>query len=257
MRDLWPNFKGNWLRSDGSCFLWDVEAKTLKATVGIVPDYSSEPTFSPDGRQAVQSLRGRLYLLDANKGAVLRQLADVVSRRPCHYPVAFSGDGRRVAAREAAKPREREESLKVWEATTGELLLERATSDEGSDSKWPPNVLALSAQGRYLATGRFSPSVRVWNIADKKLQTEIPASDVRQLAFLSDGKRLLVGTMPDLHVWDLAKKAEILKIPRVASFVLSKDEKTVVTHDGREAVHVYDPSSMIRLCEESTQRVWH
>jgi WD40 repeat protein len=102
--------------------------------------------------------------------------------------------------------------------------------------------LALSAEGRFLATGRFSPSVRVWSVSDKKLRAEFPASDVRQLAFLSDGKRLLVGTVPDLHVWDLAEKAEILKIPRVAAFVLSKDEKTVVTHDGRAAVHIYDPA---------------
>jgi WD40 repeat protein len=242
MRDLWPNFEGNWLTSDGLCFLWDLEAETLKATVGIVPDYSSEPVFSPDGSQAVQSLRGRLYSLDATKGTVLRQLANVVSRRPCHHPVAFSGDGKCVAAREAANPRERKGSLKVWEAATGELLFERATPDEGSDAKWPPNVLALSAGGRFLATGRCSPSVRVWNVSDKTLRAEVPASDVRQLAFLSDGKRLLVGTVPDLHVWDLAEKVEILKIPRVASFVLSKDEKTVVTHDGRAAVHIYDPA---------------
>jgi WD40 repeat protein len=229
MCDAWPNFRGKALRGRDTSYLWDVQGKKLAA---IVPSFT---TFSPDGNLAAQYLGRRLYLMDARTGAVHRELADDCHNLAdgLHFPIAFSGDGKWVAA---GHPRR---LLRVWRTGTGKLTWTRQPSDEDFAGPFPLAAVALSFDGTLLAAADYGGPIRIWDLKQKRMLRELVANAVIRLAFSREGNRLVARTGCELRVWDLENPSKAVEIPAALSFAFSEDEDIAVAHDPYDGVHFH------------------
>jgi WD40 repeat protein len=170
--------------------LWEAASGREMALVGGVPR-ASAVAFSPDGQSllvgsADQTLRlwdvaGRkeLRLFTGETGDVEfvallpgGKMAASMSR----HRIYIVGDGSRV---------EQEQQVRLWDISSGKQV--------GSVDVSSPSPLALSADGRLLATGM--DKLRLWDVATGKGLGQLPGDLVRvdALALSADGRLLAVG----------------------------------------------------------------
>jgi WD40 repeat protein len=181
---------------DGTLNIWDAPrgAAVRTTRVGLRPVLA----YAPNGKRlAVASLQPetgswRVSYLDATSGEELpdapRGLAGSVEW------LSFTADGRGLVT---AGGNERFAELKLWNTDNGEEL---------STLEGHPGLLlkvALSADGRRLATVDNHHAVRVWD-ADRARPSRafLRAYSLRTAAFSGDGGLLALGGMSGLHVWD-------------------------------------------------------
>lgn len=117
-------------------------------------------SFSPDGRKLfVGTARGRLSLFDSAMGRLLRTeepgqkriLAASVSRQGVYVTSGM------------------DQTVRMWDETTGRAVRSFLVEE-------PANALALSADGRWLASGDQSGKTSVWKVADEAVRH--PPSEV-------------------------------------------------------------------------------
>ena len=168
------------------------------------PDCKQLVTAHWDGTVRIWDLEGStkapLTLHGPTKGAI--------------YDVFFSGDGRRVAAREKSWPKPM--VIWVWDALSGALLTaieyKAATIDGG---------VALSHDGHRLAVGEKDARVTLWDVISKEKVGEFRVAAMptglnanAYPAFNAKGSRLaaniVLGTSQWLAVWDVATGEELL-----------------------------------------------
>jgi WD40 repeat protein len=193
--------------AEGTIKLWDAktyqEARTLEGSA----QYDCGPVFSPDSRRLVSGLRGVIHpgpprRVRGGSQADYVKVWDVETGKemlalPPPLPnltlgdVAFSRDGRIVASVG--------NKVKVWDATTGEVLpFGEVPANRG--------VFALGPGGDRLATV-VDGEVKIW---DARTAQEVltlrgpPIEVVRGLAFTPDGTRLVMNhALPEkIVVWD-------------------------------------------------------
>jgi WD40 repeat protein len=101
--------------------------------------------------------------------------------------VAFSPDGRRIASGSGRLAEAEPGYLKVWDATTGEEVL-----DPRDDSIEALYVAFSPGDGRWIVTGNSKGDVTVWDANTGKQQHRLPGHGtwVRGLAFSPDGRHL-------------------------------------------------------------------
>jgi WD40 repeat protein len=118
--------------------------------------------------------------------------------------------------------------IKVWDPATGKEIAEML----GHNS--PVTHLALSRDGKALASGTFYREIKVWDLENQK---EIASFDndrasVYGLALAADGKRLLSSSGVDMILWDVAKGEPVRRFKGSSGFVgrvaFSPDEKWVL-----------------------------
>jgi WD40 repeat protein len=148
------------------------------------------------------------------------------------YSVAFSPDGKRLASAS------RDKTVKVWDAQTGQELLEFKGHSDVVRS------LAYSPNGKRLATASWDKTVKVWNAqTGQELLTFKGHSDqVRSVAFTPDGKRLASATYDGMvKVWDAQTGQELLTIKGGGScMAFSPDGKRLATDLDYKTVKVWD-----------------
>ena len=178
--------------SGARALVWSTEngAEPLWRVAAADPILSA--ALSPDGRTAATGHRGggvRLWRVD--RGKLAREL------RPPGPPaaitaVAFSPDGRRVAASAGMR-------AYVWDVRRpNPIFVGRHESDVGA--------VAFDPAGRRLATGDDGGSARVWSLAGRRV-TVLTGHEgkVTSLAFAPDGDR----SSPEVRstrrhgIWDL------------------------------------------------------
>src|SRR5262249_36996656 len=106
---------------------------------------------------------------------------------PAHVQIfAFAGDGGSVAISQWSP---RVKSLGLWDLETGKCLV------RFSDNEYGVNALAVSPDGRTLASADVDESIRLWDIATGKLKDRIHEGVgwVKTLAFSPDGRRIAFG----------------------------------------------------------------
>jgi WD40 repeat protein len=152
--------------------------------------------------------------------------------------LAFSGDGRTVwyVSSELAEQR--------WE-------LPRPLARKAFAHTWQPTALALSADGRHLATASTSGGVFVWEVASGQRVGGITAHDdaVNALAFSPDGSRLVsAGDDRVVKVWDWAAGRLVKELAGhtrpVQSVAFSPDGKTLATGAG-SLLHLRNPGEVL------------
>jgi WD40 repeat protein len=114
----------------------------------------------------------------------------------------------------------------VWNVQSGKRLF---WTDAG---EWV-TVLALSPDGKTLATGGWNQAVRLWDLTTGKELRRLQIHDKRcyALQFSPDGKTLACSTAElYLHFWEVATGKEILGISDLGGrLAFSPDGKTLVT----------------------------
>jgi len=176
--------------------VWNTTDWTLVQTWAIHTARVNRVSFSADGsRMASCSQDGTVQVLAFPSGDVMS--VTKVARTPSHGVdcLAMSPDGRRVVA-----------------ASIADRAVTILASDTGR--KWSTNIaddhsvynLAFSPDGRLIAAGLRSGSVRVWDTSTNHIVHMLLGHQaaVRGVAFSPDGKSLLTGGIDGLvKRWDL------------------------------------------------------
>jgi serine/threonine protein kinase len=214
--------------------LWDVATARAAGTLGGPSDGQWAVAFSPDGKTLACGGRDKdLHLLDAATGAQRLLLPGV---DPSYVrALSFAPDGGRIATGGSGPPR-------LWDTTTGQEVATSVPIPDGYcpvflpggqglagwnhglgrillcqlpsgqiREQWPahPEImgLAVSPDGRFLASIGQDGVARVWSSADK---TEVATLNGHQgailaAAFTPDGARLATGGKDDFstYLWDL------------------------------------------------------
>ncbi len=218
--------------------------------------------LSPDGKVLAALGGERLYLYDTATGEERRHLpAEGVG----HRNLIFSGDGRCLATLIGIQDNY---TIRLWDAHTAKerLTLKRlsqvnslrlssdgkflayiqgdeihivdtATSRELCKGRVGGHDWAFSPDAKMLASATYKGTVTLWQASDlKKLATLTPSPGVAgrlfqtpRLRFSPDGKRLAVGGLEVLVLWDVAAGKERLRLADRAAkeLVFSADGKTL------------------------------
>lgn len=236
--------------SDGSIRLWSIAtrqpiAKLSSDDLGQVSTLS----VSPDGQfVAASGEQGSICLWRLSADAVPCKL---LGNQPKAISLAFSFDGSLLVSGGTDK------SVLMWNTETGEQQGERFTKHRAFVSG-----IALSADGKLLASGDRSGAIYVRNLTDGSvLATKEPGprpSSVRAMVFSPDNKTLAIAGQEyssdderedgSIHLW----KVDTLKAMgdpilgfkgNVYAIAFSPDSKTLYSADSFGNVMLWDVAS--------------
>jgi WD40 repeat protein len=209
------------------------------------PQVPGPVALSPsDNTVAVPQLHHPLSLYDFATGKLLRtfdQPQDGVGYRA----VAFAPDGKQVAG-----VRQSHRAVDIWDVATGKC----GRTLEGAF--FAPEVLAFTADGRWLLTCGKEPPVRVWDLATGKELRALPAEygGVSTVAVSPDGKTVATAAGTAVQLWDVTTGKELAvavdRLYGTAHFQFSGDGKRLIsqrttgkTPDYITAFHVWDAAT--------------
>jgi WD40 repeat protein len=161
---------------DGTLRLWRADGEPLRAVAANGPVQAL--AWSPDGRRIATATGGQVVRLwDPETGAEAGR-ASVVADPAAG--LAFAGTGRLAVASGR--------QVRIWDL---------AANREGRalDHPFPVSRLAVSRDGRHLATGEANGLVNLWDLAtgESRGRNGGPRAAVRSLEFSPGGKTLAVG----------------------------------------------------------------
>jgi WD40 repeat protein/mono/diheme cytochrome c family protein len=178
--------------------------------------------FTPDGKRIVVGGNHELTVWDAQTGKLARR---VFTRAERAHAMAFLPDGKLIVA--GGRPGQ-EGDLRVYNIDAGtpkkfgnDLAIDGVNDKavflkdyiQVEDSLF---ALAISKDGKKLATGGTDRIVRVFDVASGKLEHAIEnhADWILGIAFTPDGKSLVTASRDKTaKVWDLENKESLLTFP--------------------------------------------
>ncbi len=190
--------------------------------------------FSPDGRQVLAFGSGpAVFVLDSDTG---REVFPPLAHEDRVRQALWSPDGKLIITAAGIG------GARAWESATGKIVTRFPNSNS-------VNCIAISPDGKRLATGHQDHSVLIWETRSGQPAGagSSECEDVRQIAFSPDGRFLVIsgtrGTEGILEVRD-SRSGELVRQPLVlrdsiSSFELSRDGRWVAT-----------------ACEDHSARVW-
>jgi RNA polymerase sigma factor (sigma-70 family) len=216
--------------------------------------------WSPDGKtllvvtknETMVSRKGSaIKLWDVSKGQVGQTLAEDKGGGLAFQQVAYSADGKRIAATVAEEVklpggvRQIRMVVKVWDAKT--LALKQTLGDNDSYLV----SLALSPDGKQVAAcDPGKKTIRLWNAETGKPERTLKTGEVQvfALAYSPDSKTLVAGGQKGkrtgvITLWD-ARKGELQRTIEQTGFVvalaISPDGKLIASSTGGETVQVWN-----------------
>jgi hypothetical protein len=187
------------LLEPGSVKLWDTrDWRVRQVLTGFKSDVESV-AFSPDSMHLVTGSRDQaVEIWDVQTGALLR-LLDAGSEV---FAVAYSPDGRLIAAGSGSSGSGAPGRVSVWDAQTGQLLWMRKGHSERCLS------VAFSPDGRLLGSAGNDNTIRLWNPRTGNLEHMLEAHGVLMVcsvAFSPDSKTVACGGSDgSARLWDLS-----------------------------------------------------
>ena len=127
-------------------------------------------------------------------------------------------------------------TISVWEVASGRRLLELTGHKENI------NRVAISSDGRRLASTSWDSSVRVWDLGTRREIASFRGSRTSfyRVSFSPDGKRLFVNEWSDALLFDLEANRQVARLQSFTPIFLDAD--TVLGLSETELWHWRPPS---------------
>lgn len=188
---------------DPRILLWDARTGVRRGILKREYDLNGFPCalFSPDGRILAACSESTPVMWDVATGKILPRVEILTASSTRTYALAFSPDGRTIAAGST------DGAVRLWDVSSGKL---RGTWQ--SHTK-PVHAVAFSPDGRILATGSEDETARLWSMATGKVRAVLPVgrlpasfygrlNTVGSLTFSPDGRTLATGSEDGLvRLW--------------------------------------------------------
>jgi WD40 repeat protein/serine/threonine protein kinase len=265
--------------------VWDARTGTALVELKGLKDIVRGVAFSKDGARVVTgggafdfrgplSVRANATVWDARTGAPLLELKGL--KEPVHR-VAFSPDGTRIVTTGLHRSQLGGAELKVWDATTGTLLLD-LTHQDPTRNGWRigegGGCVAFSPDGTRFVTGAvraksFASELKVWDARTGRVLVQMKEnqSPVISVAFSADGTQIVTAsstrtTIRSLFeggktatVWDAQTGTALRELEghtgevSCAAFSPDRDGTRIVTGSGDRTVRVWDARTGTSLIE--------
>jgi Tol biopolymer transport system component len=167
------------------------------------------------------------------------------------YFAAVSPDGQRIVTGSEDR------TAKVWEANTGQELLELRGHLAGIES------VAFSPDGRRIATGSLDGRAKVWDAAtgQELLTFKGHSSWIMSVAFSPDGQRIVTGSEDKTaKVWEAATGSELLTLQGHSALVncvaFSPDGRRIATASVDETAKMWEAATGKELFTCKGQVSW-
>jgi WD40 repeat protein/serine/threonine protein kinase len=249
---------------DGAVKLWNAKSQPLK--LKHAPRKTEMPWITGvaadrNGTRVITASRDNtVQMWDADQGDLIRIWEGPVrpegNWRDVFWSVAITPDGRQVFAGHARG------TILRWDVETGEALPSLTKA-----GRWLVQALAISADGRWLASSADDRFVRLWSLPSGELVRSIPTNlageTVTCLEFSPDSSKLVGGsgnlTFLDspsgIGLWDVASGEPLWSVAAapvsMRDVAFSPDGRMLIAalNDGRILVH--DPSTGLELASFS------
>ena len=178
--------------SDRTVRLWDVETGRVIARWSEHTGSVLSVCWSPDGRRTVSGSRdGTARVWDVESGKTV--LGPIMTGHRTVYVVAYSPDGTKIAT-----GGDKENSVKIWDSMSGELL---ASTNKQPESVWS---MAWTSDGKRLVYGGNIRSIRIFDTVTWQEIATLNHENISTIA-LSPNNRLLASASWDrtAHLWNL------------------------------------------------------
>ena len=200
---------------DYSVRLWDVERGVERVRLIGHTTVPFVVAFSPDGAILASGHRETVHIWDVVHGT---ECARFQLTGPLNF--VFSPDSRKIIVANDFH------TVKIWDIAEKKLL----ATLQGEDADWRGIAaeLAISPDGKYLASTEASNAIHLWNLETLRRRSLLRGHlfTIVSLAFSPEGQLLASGDLKgNVIVWDIVKKKEIatLKGSRPWSLTFSPD----------------------------------
>ena len=188
-------------------FLWDVPSGSVIHHFDGHQERVNSVALSPDGSRVLTGdYRGEARLWDAQSGEMIRKFGELVTL------VAFSPDAKLVVTGHNYSLR----VAKIWNAETGEIVEMFPFPESTSSVVFAPDgahILFVPYGGGW--AGGHAEAV-LWDIQNAAIVRTFPAGTEQgcDVAFSSDGTRLLTTRDHGASMWDVETGENLLDIPK-------------------------------------------
>ena len=220
------------LTRDRQLLVFDLTSGTRIAAIGLGA-VTNLGGFDPDGRRVLTyeftgACAARLWNVDdADAPPVTMQghtQAILTSR--------LSRDGGRVVTGS------RDNTVKVWDAATGALILDFARH------RGAVRDVAFSEDGTSVVSMSADRTARVWDTTTGVERAVFAVPDLRSAAIAPDASVVVTATTSDLKVWRVRDTDLVLELPHPDTIPLaaafSPDGRLIATEDRRQIVRLWD-----------------
>jgi WD40 repeat protein len=229
---------------DHTVKLWDVATGRLRATLeGPVRSVA----FSPGGRTLAAAGDNGVSLWDARSK---RRVAALEVSHGSVFCLAFSPDGRSLAVGtgdwiHGNKPG----GVQLWEQERSDARGAMRVVPGFKGLGGQVRAVAFSPYGQTLAAGCWDGSVRLWELASRRLVATYPGQpgSVNSVAFSPDGKTLASGGGDaTARLWNIATRKPVLlkgHTGEINSLAFSPDGKTLASGSWDSTIRLWSVAS--------------
>lgn len=186
--------------ADGRLTVFDTVTWTLKYQVNADESMILALAYSPDGKYIAtggEESVGKVW--DAATGKLVYELDHAKGNQSGIEVMLFSLDNKTLFV-----GGDNDRKVYAWDMSNGEFAYE--LNPERLTDGHRVNGLAVSPDGKTLASSGSDRVIRQWDLATKKLRMEIPGHTdwIYTIAFSADGKTLIsAGSDRTIRVWDV------------------------------------------------------
>jgi WD40 repeat protein len=200
--------------------------------------------ISPDGKRLASAREKYVKVWDLATGKELLTLAERDGHRGRVNHVAFSADSERLASASD------DGTVKLWNATTGELLQTLQPAREQDEAALPLRAVVFQPDGKRIAAAGDDDAIRLWDAATGKEVRVLAGhtAGVTALAFRSNG-RVLASSSKDqtIKLWDVAKGEELRTLRNhqgaVNGVAFGPEDRLLASASEDQSVRLWDPET--------------